>query len=207
MEDDVYTMVAHATEGHLYKEKKSKFIGFAFPVNSEEAITRFLAEVKQKHPAANHHCYAWQLGAPAVHQRVNDDGEPNNSAGAPILGQIHSFGLTNTLVVVVRYFGGTKLGVGGLITAYKNCAQATIENAQLIKKTLTYNMGIQCSYEHLHIAMRFIKQHGLDLISQTMGQDCHIKVAVRQKDYTMLSEKAKNLHQLLIQEQENPQGN
>ena len=112
----------------MLKEKKSKFYGYAFYISKTEEVTKYLTKLKKKHHSAGHFCYAYQIGIEDKSYRFNDDGEPRNSAGAPIYGQIKAFGLTNILIVVVRYFGGTKLGVGGLISAYKECAKKTLEN-------------------------------------------------------------------------------
>ena len=119
----------------MFKDKNSKFYGFAFPVNNEDEVKNELEKVKKIHPNAGHHCYAYQIGVEDIIYRVNDDGEPNNSAGMPIYGQIQSFDVTNILIVVVRYFGGVKLGIGGLINAYKTTAQMSLENGELVTKT------------------------------------------------------------------------
>ena len=120
--DDLYKTIESPSQETLFKDRNSKFYGYAFPVNSENDIKASLQFLKKKHPTARHFCYAWQLGIDSFSFRVNDDGEPKNSAGIPIYGQIQSFGLTNVLIVSVRYFGGVKLGVGGLINAYKHSA-------------------------------------------------------------------------------------
>ena len=121
-----YKTIAHSTESVVFKERKSKFYGYAFPILHEQEVKPLLQRIKESHTAANHVCYAWQIGAQNVSYRANDDGEPNNSAGLPIYGQIQSFEVTNILVAIARVFGGTKLGVGGLIGAYKNTALLTL---------------------------------------------------------------------------------
>ena len=131
---DTYKTIEFPSEEILFKEKGSKFFGYAFPVTTEEAIKEHLEILKKQHHTARHWCYAWQLGKSYELYRANDDGEPSNSAGMPIYGQLQSFELTNILLVVVRYFGGTKLGVGGLIQAYKTTAQWALEASEIIEK-------------------------------------------------------------------------
>ena len=133
---DTYTTIAKATEEILFKEKGSKFFGYAFPIVSEMEVKPLIDILRQQHPHAVHFCYAYQIGTEKISYRANDDGEPSNSAGAPIYGQIQSFGLTNVILVVVRIFGGIKLGVGGLISAYKTTAQLVLEEAEIIEKTI-----------------------------------------------------------------------
>ena len=133
MEKDTFKTILKPSEAVLYKDKKSKFFGYIFPLQNESEVKPIIEVLKKKHHTANHACYAWQLGTEKITYRANDDGEPNNSAGMPIYGQIQAFDVTNVLVVVVRIFGGTKLGVGGLIQAYKTSAQLTIESANIIE--------------------------------------------------------------------------
>ncbi|MDP2112754.1 MAG: YigZ family protein, partial [Bacteroidota bacterium] len=129
--EDTYKTIEKPSEG-LFKDKGSKFISFAFPVNSEDEIKDIVQSIKKEHHSARHHCYAWRLGADHLHFRANDDGEPSSTAGKPILGQIQSFDLTNILIVVVRYFGGTLLGVSGLINAYRSAALDAINQAEIV---------------------------------------------------------------------------
>jgi len=135
-EQDTYKTIEKPSEEVLFKDKNSKFFGYAFPVSNEDDVKIHIAELKKTHHAARHWCYAYQIGTETILFRANDDGEPNNSAGMPIYGQIQSFEVTNILIVVVRYFGGTKLGVGGLITAYKTAAQLALESSKIIEKTV-----------------------------------------------------------------------
>jgi uncharacterized YigZ family protein len=165
---DTYTTLAQATEEILFKEKSSKFFGYAFPVESEEEVKPILDQLRKLHPHAVHYCYAYQIGTEKISYRANDDGEPSNSAGAPIYGQIQSFGLTNVLVVVVRIFGGIKLGVGGLITAYKTTAQLALEEAEIIEKTIDIAFLISFDYKNMNKVMRVIKEKKLDIVTQTM---------------------------------------
>lgn len=165
---DTYTTIAQATEEILFKEKSSKFFGYAYPIESEEEVKPIIDHLRKQHPHAVHYCYAYQIGTEKISYRANDDGEPSNSAGAPIYGQIQSFGLTNVLLVVVRIFGGIKLGVGGLITAYKTTAQLVLEDAEIIEKTIDIHFLISFDYKNMNKVMRVIKEKKLDLINQTM---------------------------------------
>ena len=165
---DTYTTIAQATEEILFKEKSSKFFGYAFPIQSEEEVKPIIDQLRKLHPHAVHYCYAYQIGTEKISSRANDDGEPSNTAGAPIYGQIQSFGLTNVLLVVVRIFGGIKLGVGGLITAYKTTAQLVLEEAEIIEKTIDIHFLISFDYKNMNKVMRVIKEKKLDIINQTM---------------------------------------
>lgn len=165
---DTYTTIAKATDEVLFKEKSSKFFGYAYPIDSEEEVKPIIDHLRKQHPHAVHYCYAYQIGTEKIRYRVNDDGEPSNSAGAPIYGQIQSFGLTNVLLVVVRIFGGIKLGVGGLITAYKTTAQLVLEDAEIIEKTIDIHFLISFDYKKMNKVMRVIKEKKLDIVTQTM---------------------------------------
>ncbi|MBP4138280.1 IMPACT family protein [Flavobacterium geliluteum] len=169
---DTYQTIATESEEVLFKEKGSKFFGYAFPIESEDEVKPIIENLKKLHPHAVHFCYAYQLGVtPKISYRANDDGEPSNTAGAPIYGQIQSFGLTNVIVVVVRIFGGTKLGVGGLISAYKTSAQMTLENCEIVEKTIDVAFLISFDYKNMNKVMRVIKEKKLDIISQEMEMD------------------------------------
>ena len=165
---DTYTTIAKATDEVLFKEKSSKFFGYAYPIESEEEVKPIIDHLRKQHPHAVHYCYAYQIGTEKISYRANDDGEPSNSAGAPIYGQIQSFGLTNVLLVVVRIFGGIKLGVGGLITAYKTTAQLVLEDAEIIEKTIDIHFLISFDYKNMNKVMRVIKEKKLNIINQTM---------------------------------------
>lgn len=165
---DTYTTIAQATDEVLFKEKSSKFFGYAYPIESEEEVKPLIDILRKQHPHAVHYCYAYQIGTEKISYRANDDGEPSNTAGAPIYGQIQSFGLTNVLLVVVRIFGGIKLGVGGLITAYKTTAQMVLEDAEIIEKTIDIHFLISFDYKNMNKVMRVIKEKKLDIINQTM---------------------------------------
>lgn len=179
---DTYKTLSKPSEEILFKEKNSKFFVTAFPVTSEEEIKNNLDILRKKHFGAGHFCYAFQLGTDKIQFRANDDGEPNNSAGAPIYGQVQSFDLTNVLVVVVRFFGGTKLGVGGLISAYKTAAQLALENSEIIEKTINIHYIISFDYKNMNKVMRVIKEKNLILISQKLEENCQIEIATRKKN-------------------------
>lgn len=161
-----------------YKEKGSKFIALAFPVSSEDDVKTRLTEVKKKYFDARHHCYAYVLGADKSKFRSYDDGEPNHSAGDPILGLIRSKNLTNVLVIVVRYFGGTKLGVGGLVTAYKTAAEEALTNAQLVEEQIRVTLVFEFTYDVTPTIMKLVKDFDLTIINQEFGESCLIKAAV-----------------------------
>ncbi|MFV8442836.1 IMPACT family protein [Flavobacterium sp. LB2P44] len=165
---DTYNTIEFPTEALLYKEKNSKFYGYAFPIHSEEEVKPLLEVLRKQHPNAGHFCYAYQIGAEAITYRANDDGEPSNSAGMPIYGQIQSFTVTNILLVVVRVFGGIKLGVGGLISAYKTTAQMVLETSQIVEKTIDIRFTISFDYTNMNKVMRVIKEKRLNIVSQHM---------------------------------------
>lgn len=179
---DTYKTIASASPEILFKEKNSKFFGYAFPVLSEDDVKMRLEVLKKQHNSARHFCYAYQIGTSEKQYRVNDDGEPNNSAGMPIYGQIQSFDVTNILIVIIRYFGGIKLGVGGLISAYKISAQMTLEEAPIIEKTIDVHFEISFDYKNMNKVMRVIKEKNLDIISQQMDESCRITIATRKKN-------------------------
>ena len=189
---DTYTTIAQATDEVLFKEKSSKFFGYAYPIESEEEVKPIIDHLRKQHPHAVHYCYAYQIGTEKISYRANDDGEPSNTAGAPIYGQIQSFGLTNVLLVVVRIFGGIKLGVGGLITAYKTTAQMVLEDAEIIGKTIDIHFLISFDYKNMNKVMRVIKEKKLNIINQTMEIEDNgiaigkIEIKTRKKNAEMI---------------------
>lgn len=195
---DTFKTIASPSTEILFKEKNSKFIGYAFPIASEAEIKLHLDKLRKKHFGACHFSYAFQLGTDTLFFRVNDDGEPNNSAGMPIYGQIQSFGLTNVLVVVVRFFGGVKLGVGGLIYAYKTAAQMALEESVVIEKTIDVHFEISFDYINMNKVMRIIKEKNLEIISQQMKESCQIKIATRKKNAEMIFDIFSNLFEIEI---------
>lgn len=200
MSEDTYQTIQEASEG-LYKEKGSRFIAYAYPVNSEEEVRRWVAALKEKYHDARHHCFAWKLGASGQHFRANDDGEPSSSAGKPILGQILSHNLTNILIVVVRYFGGIKLGVPGLINAYRQAAADALEHAIIIEKTVDQQFQIHFSYLVLNDVMKVIKETGADIIDRHFEMECSILLSIRQKDSPTLTAKLEKIESLSIEKE------
>jgi uncharacterized YigZ family protein len=183
---DTYKTIATASEEILFKEKNSKFFGYAFPVSTEEEIKNYLEILKKQHYGAVHNCYAFQIGTETIQYRANDDGEPSNTAGTPIYGQIQSFGLTNVLVVVVRYFGGVKLGVGGLITAYRTAAQMALEASEIVERTIDVKYSIHFDYKNMNKVMRVIKEKNIEINSQKKDLGCEIIVSTRKKNAEMV---------------------
>ncbi len=181
MLSDVYKTIERPSEETLFKEKGSKFFGYAFPVLSEDDVKVRLEQLKKKHHSARHFCYAYQLGIEKIRFRANDDGEPNNSAGLPIYGQIQSFEVTNILIVSVRYFGGTKLGVGGLISAYKVSAQITLEASVVVEKTINIHYKLTFNYDLMNVVQRIIKEKQIDVIEQKFEMDCQYTISIRKK--------------------------
>jgi len=178
-ENDLYLTLDKASDAEVFKDKGSKFLAYAYPVTNANQVDGLIQPLKKAHPKARHWCYAWQIGVEHPTFRYNDDGEPNNSAGKPIYGQIQSFGLTNVLIVVVRYFGGTKLGVGGLIVAYRSSARLALENATLVEKMLMEELTLRFEYANMDKVMRVVKENSLDIIDQSMELDCIFKISVR----------------------------
>lgn len=187
-ETDTYKTIETQTELVLFKDRNSKFFGYAFPVLNEDEVKTYLERLKKEHHTARHWCYAYQIGTQNRIYRANDDGEPNNSAGMPIYGQLQSFDVTNILVIVVRYFGGVKLGVGGLINAYKTAAQMALEKAAIIEKTINIDYLIIFDYKNMNKVMRIIKERNLKIIQQNLELRCAITISVRQNDSTHIFE-------------------
>jgi uncharacterized YigZ family protein len=196
--NDTYKTITSPSEEILFKEKNSKFFGYAFPVTSEEEIKIHLDVLRKQHYGAVHFCYAFQIGTDKIQFRANDDGEPSNTAGAPIYGQIQSFGLTNILVVVVRFFGGIKLGVGGLISAYRTSAQMALEASEIIEKTIDIHYIISFDYKNMNKVMRVIKEKNLEIISQNMNETCEIEIATRKKNAEQIFDIFTNLFEIDI---------
>lgn len=198
--EDTYQTIAGPSEAVLYKEKNSKFFGYAFPVASEDDIKNHLETLRKRHFGAVHFCYAWQIGTEKIAFRANDDGEPSNSAGMPIYGQIQSFRLTNILIVIVRFFGGVKLGVGGLITAYKTAAQMALENSDIVERTIDAHFVIAFDYKNMNKVMRVIKEKNLEIVSQKMEMSCEIEIATRKKNAKMVEEIFNSMFEIAIKQ-------
>lgn len=195
---DIYKTLLRPSAETLFKEKNSKFFGYAFPAASEDDVKNYLSILRKKHPGAGHFCYAYQIGTDNISFRANDDGEPGNSAGMPIYGQIQSFGLTNVLVCVVRYFGGVKLGVGGLMSAYKAAAQMTLEGAEIIEKTIDIHYTLLFDYKNLNKVMRIIKERKLEIISQKMDLNCEIEIATPRQNAEEVSKAFRPIFEVTI---------
>lgn len=194
---DTYLTLKDESEG-LYKEKGSKFLAFAYPVRNESEIKEKLDQLRKKYHDARHHCYAYILGKNQSIFRANDDGEPNHSAGDPILGQIRSHQLSNVMIVVVRYFGGTKLGVGGLIHAYKTAAADAIANNEIITAVLNERVKLDFEYLSMNEVMKLIKDYELQIVEQQFDNQCQLVVEVRQKLLDEITHKISDLNGVKI---------
>lgn len=199
-EKDIYKTITKASPEVLFKDKNSKFFGYAFPVTTEEDVKSHLETLKKEHHQARHWCYAYQIGKSEKDYtyRANDDGEPNNSAGMPIYGQIQSFEVTNVLIVVVRYFGGVKLGVSGLINAYRTSAQMALEASKIISKTINFEYAITFDYKNMNKVMRIVKEKNLNVINQTLELSCELIISVRLKEATSIFEIFDRLYEIEI---------
>jgi uncharacterized YigZ family protein len=173
-----YKTISGPVYSDVLKIKKSKFIGIAYPVKTEQEVSDALKQIKAEYSSASHYCYAYKLGVAQIYTRTNDDGEPSNSAGQPILGQIKAFDLTDIMVLVLRYYGGTKLGMGGLISAYRQSAQLVLSQANIIEKELTRSIELRFKYAQLNKVMRLLKRYDLSISSQQMDLDCQLTIQV-----------------------------
>ncbi|WP_370214904.1 IMPACT family protein [Mesoflavibacter profundi] len=202
MENDTYKTIVKPNDEVLFKDKNSKFFGYAFPVKNEDEVKAHIEDLKKQHHSARHWCYAYQIGfeEPDLLYRANDDGEPNNSAGMPIYGQIQSFEVTNVLIVVVRYFGGVKLGVGGLINAYKTGAQMALEACKIVTKTINVDFVITFDYKNMNKVMRVIKEKNLNITNQKLELDCQITISVRKKDASTIASIFESIYEVEIKE-------
>jgi uncharacterized YigZ family protein len=196
---DHYFTIEETYKGFL-KEKASKFYAIAVPVTSEDEVKEALESIRKEFYDARHHCYAYKLGQRGETYRANDDGEPSNSAGQPILGQIDAFDLTNCLVVVVRYFGGTKLGVGGLIQAYKESAKDALEQAEIIEKTIDNNFEVFFGYNEMNLVMRILKSLPVTNVKQNFLETCTITFSIREKEAQTTIEKFSNLKNIELKQ-------
>lgn len=197
--EDKYLTINAPSEG-LYKEKGSKFIAFAIPVSNVEQIKEILEEKRKEHHDARHVCYAYILGVDKADYRSNDDGEPSGTAGRPILGSILSAGVTNVLIAVVRYFGGTKLGTSGLINAYKVASADALENAEIIEKTVDEEIHISFDYLVMNDVMKIIKDVAPQVLSQQFDNNCNMILSIRKGDAPNLTERLKKVESLIIEE-------
>lgn len=189
---DAFKTIEAPCEGFL-REKASKFHAFAFPVSCADDIEQRLSELQKVHPKATHHCYAWRLGTDGDSYRANDDGEPAGTAGRPILGQIDSFGLTNVLIVVVRYYGGTKLGASGLIAAYKDSAKDALEQANIIEKFIEEELDFQVSYNFLNALLILLAREKVQIVGQDFSGNPIVKCLVRMSAIEKLTVEAEKI--------------
>ncbi len=198
--NDIYFTIASPAEG-TYKEKGSKFTAYAYPVQSEEEVKEHVARIKKEFYDARHHCYAYRIGKEGVRFRVNDDGEPSGTAGKPILGQLLSANLTNVLVVVVRYFGGTLLGTSGLITAYKTATADAVANAQIDERTWSEELTASFPYEVMNSVMKVVKDEGLQVLLQDFDHTtCRITLSVRESKISAVRKKLEEVEGLSLKD-------
>ncbi len=195
---DTYKTILKPSEEVLFKEKKSKFFGYAFPIEDEKNVKPLVEVLRKRHRSASHFCFAWQLGIENMSYRMNDDGEPNNSAGLPIYGQIQSFKVTNVLVVVARVFGGTKLGIGGLVSAYRTAAQMALENSIVVEKILKTRFELTFDYPTMDKIMRTIKQKQLEIVAQKMTTSCYLIIAVRKNEANAIESLFQEIHTVKV---------
>jgi uncharacterized YigZ family protein len=195
---DTYQTVEGSAEG-LFKDRGSKFIAFIFHVEKEEEIKETIQHIKKEHFSARHHCYAYRLGYYGEKYRANDDGEPSGTAGKPIHGQLLSHNLTNTLIVVVRYFGGTLLGVSGLINAYKNAAADAILNASIVTRIIENNYRLKFGYPLQNAVMKIIKDEQLEVVSASYELDCTLEIKVRINKTDTVTEKLATIIGLTVE--------
>jgi uncharacterized YigZ family protein len=196
---DTYNTIEKPSEGY-FKDKGSKFMAFAWPVSNEEEIKAIIASLKKEHHSARHHCFAWKLGTEEITVRANDDGEPSSSAGKPILGQLQSFDVTNVLIVVVRYFGGKLLGVGGLINAYRSAAQDALNNAEIITKIITKKFLLKFTYKEMNEVMLVIKQENPEIISTKFEEQCSLIFSIRKSEAERIEKLFANIYGISISE-------
>ena len=195
--EDIYSTIDKTSEG-LYKEKGSKFIARAFPVKTEEDVKAYLTDLRKEFYDARHHCYAYQLGFDKSAFRMNDDGEPSGTAGRPIFGQIQSHDLTNILIVVIRYFGGTKLGVSGLIKAYKSAAKEAIYYNKIVTKTIDEVYQLNFAYPIMNDVMKVMKDYSLEQFDQAFEMDCELKFIVRKGESNLVYDKLSKIRDIKI---------
>ncbi|WP_452232661.1 IMPACT family protein [Lacinutrix sp. MEBiC02595] len=200
-EKDTYKTITTPSEAVLFKDKNSKFYGYAFPIQNEDEVKQHLEDLKKQHHTAGHFCYAYQFGTDEkqLSYRANDDGEPNNSAGMPIYGQIQSYAVTNILIVVLRYYGGVKLGVGGLINAYRTGAQMALDASKIITKTINIEYCISFEYKNMNKVMRIIKEKNLNITNQILELDCKVFISVRKNNSESVFETFDNQFEIKIE--------
>jgi len=192
---DTYKTIGKSSEGY-FKDRGSKFLAFAYHVENEGVMQEHRAFLRKKYHDARHHVYAFQIGTHQIFYRSSDDGEPANSSGPPILGQIKSYGLTNILIVVIRYFGGTKLGIPGLINAYKTAAADAIKNSKIITKTISKKISFKYDYPAINEVMRTIKIPGVKIEKQEFLENCKMEISIRLGSFEQVYNKLKIIKSL-----------
>ncbi len=198
MAEDTYNTILESAEA-LYKEKSSKFLIYAYHVESEEQIKGYLEPLRKLHYDATHHCYAWRLGYRGEKFRANDDGEPSSTAGKPILGQLLSADVTNCLIVVVRYFGGTKLGVSGLIEAYRDSAEAVLAEATIVELTIDVTLDVEFSYLSMNSVMRIVKELEPRIVRQEFDNLCRMRLLIRESKSEILISKLNKVEGVILE--------
>jgi len=197
LESETFLTIASESSG-IYKDRGSKFLAFAYPVCSEEEVKEKVDFLRRKYFDARHHCYAYRLGADGSRSRSNDDGEPANSAGNPILGQLAARGVTNVLVVVVRYFGGILLGVGGLVQAYKQAAATALANAEIVADVVTEIWQLTFDYTDMNRVLKVVKNMNLEYFGQDFNMNCVLKVKVRKNQSEEIKKRLESVKSLKI---------
>lgn len=195
--EDTYKTIVAPSEG-MYKEKGSKFLSFAYPVKTETEVKTIIEQLKKEYYDARHHCYAYIIGYDKSAWRVNDDGEPSGTAGKPIHGQLQSFDLTNVLLVVVRYFGGVKLGVGGLVNAYKTASKDALMNAEIVERTINEIYRLEFPYEMINEAMKITKDYGVQIIETNFESSAEIIYKVRRNDAEKIKMKSETIYRFKV---------
>jgi len=195
---DYYKTIEKSSEG-IFKEKGSKFLSFAYPVENEAEVNKYRTELKKKYHDARHHVYAFSIGTEKSIYRHSDDGEPANSSGPPVLGQIRSFGLNNVLIVVVRYFGGTKLGIPGLINAYKSAAFEALSNANIFLKSIEHELIIRFNYNDTNNVMNILKSHKAKILFKDYDNICTIKLLILKSGYQKLIKSLSTIQTIIIE--------
>lgn len=194
---DTYQTIAGPAEG-LFKDRGSKFFAYAYPIATEDDIKPLLEKIKEQHHTSRHCCYAWKLGPHGKRYRANDDGEPSGTAGKPILGQLESNSLTNVLVMVVRYFGGTKLGVGGLINAYRTSAAEALSEAKVLECTVDDVYEACFEYPLMNVVMRVVKERSLTVVEQDFRESCRLIVKIRQSEAAAVAEQLDHINGVTV---------
>lgn len=196
---DSYLTIQSPAEG-IYTEKRSKFLAFAFPVSTPEEVKEWVETYQKKYYDARHVCYAYMLGAERLQFRANDNGEPSGTAGKPILGQINSNNLTNILILVVRYFGGIKLGTSGLIVAYRTAAAEAIAAAQIVERTVDETLSFHFDYVYMNDVMRIVKEETPEIVQQGYDSDCSMTLRIRRDAMPRLRARLEKVETLQIEE-------